>query len=61
MTRKITTDEKHRIRKQVLFIKKFNKQQQKDGEKTIKFYRHSYKPEIYRAVYEIIKDESDWN
>ena len=61
MARKITTDEKHRIREQARFIKKLNKQQQKDGEKTIKFYRHSYKPEIYRAVYETIKDETDGN
>jgi hypothetical protein len=60
MARKITTDEKHRIRKQELFIKELNDQRKKEG-KVTRFYRHSHKPEIYKATYEIIKDESDGN
>lgn len=61
MARKITTDEKHRIRKQALFIKKLNDQRKKEGKKVTRFYRHNYKPEIYTATYEVIKEEEYGN
>ena len=61
MARKITTEEKHRIRKQALLIKELNERRKKEGKKVTRFYRHNYKPEIYTATYETIKDEQDGN
>lgn len=61
MAKRITTEEKHRIRKDVRFIKEMNDRRKKEGEKMTRFYRHSYKPQFYSPKYEIIRDEEDGN